>query len=200
MSSSDSEVVLPPIPSLGEHLAGAPIAVGERGKGRVHQLANTESVRASAHAAVQTSAPAIERRVHRIAGDDEDQDLKLADALPPRPVSFATVAPVIQPSAPPSGDPMPRGLYERKPKSGGAGEAQGEGTKPVTRKKRAAKKTNGSTAKAAPARRRAVGEASFSVSDAGAMLIRDGQQEIQLERADVQRLAKFLENTKAIRG
>lgn len=41
-----------------------------------------------------------------------------------------------------------------------------------------------------------VGAATFVVDDRGGMEIRDGQQTIKLERADVRRLSEFLARTR----
>lgn len=45
-----------------------------------------------------------------------------------------------------------------------------------------------------------VGAAQFVIDDRGGMEIRDGQQSIELERADVQRLMLFLDRTKGLRA
>jgi hypothetical protein len=104
----------------------------------------------------------------------------------------------------PKGEPtMPKGVYPRKNK-GEEGSAPGQpaadapkrrGRKPGKQAKRAARP--------APGRRRdglPIGAASFVIDDRGGMEIRDGQQSIQLELADVQRLTEFLERTKGIRS
>lgn len=93
---------------------------------------------------------------------------------------------------------MPRGVYERKAKTteGAPGEGQADTTKP---RKRKAKKTNGVRARAIGRPAKHEGQASFVIDDRGSMQIRDGQQQIQLERNDVMRLTVFLERTAAIR-
>ena len=85
---------------------------------------------------------------------------------------------------------MPRGQYERKPRTDAEPPAPGA-AKALKRKH--AKKANG----AKPGK--PVGAATFVVNDRGAMQIMDGQQVINLERDDVKRLELFLANSKGLR-
>lgn len=90
---------------------------------------------------------------------------------------------------------MPKGVYKRTPKD----EPEAADTASSTKPRRAAKAKRAKHAKKLNGHAKPVGAATFVVDDRGAMHIRDGQQTIQLERADVQRLVVFLDRTKLIR-
>jgi hypothetical protein len=140
--------------------------------------------------------PILAARAHRIAQPEDHEP----PAEQPRP----SITPFVAGDAKgdltcPRGEiPMPRGQYQRKPRA----PKDATTDKPVEGASRAPRKTR--AIKAKPGRRRKDGEpigaASFVIDDRGGMEIRDGQQSVRLERADVGRLTQFLERTKGIRA
>jgi hypothetical protein len=102
------------------------------------------------------------------------------------------------------GEPtMPKGVYPRtKNGEGSSAPEQPSADAPKKRGRKPGKKAK-AAARPAPGRRRdglPIGSASFVIDDRGGMEIRDGQQSIQLEASDVERLTVFLERTKGIRA
>ncbi len=149
---------------------------------------------------VRPSAPAatLTRRVHLLSDKPPPRNPQAAPSFPPLDLEPGP--------APTTEDKMPKGVYDRskaKPRTktsrssrphsdGGSGGTANE-VKPRKGKKAARKPA------ARPADRQP-GDARFVVDDRGGMSIQDGQQEIKLERRDVERLAQFLERTKSIRA
>lgn len=120
-------------------------------------------------------------RVHTL--EDERPTKANADVRTPEPLQ-----PAIQPINLPMEEPMPRGRKAAAPDTPAANDApkpKKRGPKPGTKRTRA----DGQP----------VGAASFVIDDRGGMEIRDGQQSVRLERADVTRLTTFLDRTKGIR-
>lgn len=147
--------------SLLDILKPAPVVTAAT-PGRVHRMSNRPP----------------ERRVHHIAAPDEDLDLQLADALPPRPVSFPTVAPDVPINRAGEGETMPTGHYDRskakkRAKKGEGGAVAAPGAAPVagdkaTRKKRKAR-AGAAPMKAGRSPRQ--GEPRFAVFTDGSVLI-----------------------------
>lgn len=166
------------IPSLAEHLAST---AAPKTRPVAKPLVSVASL---APRPAMTPSNVLVRRVSQLGPDDTDQPgpAKAAGA----PGAESTAAPTNKEEA------MPKGVYPRKPKAETEKPVE---TAPKGKKKRAAK---------GPKTRRADnqphGAATFSIDDRGGMQIRDGQQTIQLERADVKRLGDFLKQTAAIRG
>lgn len=124
-------------------------------------------------------------RVHLIDDERETKASTGARTLrvqsqPPAP------APIIKPFDPTGEEAMPR----KKKAAPEAAAAPAESVK----KRRGPKPGYKRKADGQP-----IGAASFVIDDRGGMEIRDGQQAVRLERADVQRLDAFMEQTKAIR-
>ena len=108
-------------------------------------------------------------RVHHIAAPEEDHDLQLTDALPPRPVRFQTVARDVPINRAGEGETMPKGVYKRKKKTeGGTDAAPGAAAAPAAGKKH---KTRARAAPVKAARTPRQVEPRFAVFTDGSVLI-----------------------------
>jgi hypothetical protein len=176
------------IPTLAEHLAGNGARAPRGAPTRVHRLGDEAPAPAQLPKASQ---------VHRIARPEDHE--------PPAEPTRAAITPFVAGDAKgdltiPRGEiAMPKGQYPRKPRAAketipGAPE---QATSRAPRKKREPKAKPGRLRKSD---HQPVGAASFVIDDRGGMEIRDGQQSVRLERADVGRLTLFLERTKGIRA
>lgn len=142
------------------------------------------------------SSAAHAKRVHRIDDDEEEHVPANEPAITPFVVADArgellATRPVLQKPRrrrEAKENAMPRGIYKRKKRAAGEGEAG------AAVKERPAKAKRGRRAAAAGG-----GEAHFIVDDMGCIAVEKGGARVDLSLPDTKRLAAFIERTKAFR-